>query len=129
MMKKHIVMYEREGGAAAKGGATLKKVARRIRAIPAKRAPRRAVRALAAGEHAYAAVFEPVEEGGYVVRFPAFGYLATQGDTLTEARAMAADCLEGHIECLLEAGEELPQSDVAMGLPKIEIVRIKPKPA
>lgn len=80
----------------------------------------------AASGYAYAAVFEPVEEGGYVVRFPAFGYLATQGETLAEARAMAVDCLEGRIACMLEAGEELPPSDFAGGKPRLEIVRIKP---
>jgi len=79
--------------------------------------------------HAYAAVFEPAEEGGYVVRFPAFGYLATQGDTLAEARVMAADCLEGRIACMLADGEEMPPSDVAAGKPRLEIVRIKPKTA
>jgi antitoxin HicB len=41
----------------------------------------------------YTAVFEPAEEGGYIVTFPAIPDLATQGETLDEARAMAADCL------------------------------------
>lgn len=82
-----------------------------------------------ANGYAYAAVFEPAEEGGYVVRFPAFGYLATQGETLAKARAMAVDCLEGRIACMLDAGEELPPSDVAAGKPRLEIVRIKPTTA
>ena len=82
-----------------------------------------------AGEYAYAAVFAPAEEGGYVVRFPAFGWLATQGDTLAEARAMAIDCLEGHIDWLLRDGEELPPSDAAAGPPTVEIIRIKPRAA
>jgi predicted RNase H-like HicB family nuclease len=38
----------------------------------------------------YTAVFEPSSEGGYVVTFPAIPDLATQGETLDEARAMAA---------------------------------------
>lgn len=80
------------------------------------------------GGYAYAAVFERAEEGGYVVHFPAFG-MATQGETLAEARSMAADCLEGRIACMLEAGEELPPSDVAAGLPRVEAVRVKPKTA
>lgn len=45
-------------------------------------------------EYTYTALFEPAEESGYVVRFPAFPNLATQGETLEEARAMAADCLQ-----------------------------------
>lgn len=84
-------------------------------------------RANAMNGHAYAAVFEPAEEGGYVVRFPAFGYLATQGDNLAEARAMAVDCLEGRIASMLADGEELPPSDVAAGMPRVEIVRVKLK--
>jgi antitoxin HicB len=41
----------------------------------------------------YTAAFEPAEESGYIVTFPAIPGLATQGETLIEARAMAADCL------------------------------------
>lgn len=113
MTRKQPIVYEREGGSGHGGGA--KKSARR--------------QTVRSAGYAYAAVFEPAEEGGYVVRFPAFGYLATQGETLAEARAMAADCLEGRIACMLEAGEELPPSDVAAGLPRVEVVRVKPKAA
>ena len=86
-------------------------------------------RRLRAGEYAYVAVFEPAEKGGYVVRFPAFGWLATQGDTLEDARAMALDCLEGHIDWLLRDGEEPPPSDAAAGPSNVEVIRIKPKAA
>ena len=48
----------------------------------------------------YAAVFEPAEGGGYIVTFPAVPGLATQGETLDEARAMAADCLRAYLESL-----------------------------
>jgi hypothetical protein len=44
----------------------------------------------------YTAVFEPAEEGGYIVTFPAIPGLATQGETLDEARAMAADGLRAY---------------------------------
>jgi antitoxin HicB len=56
----------------------------------------------------YTAVFEPAEEGGYVVTFPAIPGLATQGETLVEARAMAADCLRAYLESLRKDGEALP---------------------
>ncbi len=56
----------------------------------------------------YTAVFEPAEEGGYIVTFPAIPGLATQGETLDEARAMAADCLRAYLESLLKDGEPLP---------------------
>ena len=50
---------------------------------------------ITSAEYTYAAIFEPVEEGGFVVSFPAFPDLMTQGETLEEARAMAADLLTG----------------------------------
>ena len=56
----------------------------------------------------YTAVFEPAEEGGYIVMFPAIPDLATQGETLDEARAMAADCLRAYLESLQKDGEPLP---------------------
>jgi predicted RNase H-like HicB family nuclease len=56
----------------------------------------------------YTAVFEPAEEGGYIVTFPAIPDLATQGETLDEARAMAADCLRAYLESLQKDGEPLP---------------------
>ena len=46
--------------------------------------------------HTFTAVIEPdEEEGGYVVTFPAIPDLATQGETIEEARLMAEDCLRG----------------------------------
>ncbi len=53
-------------------------------------------------EYTYTAVFEPAEEDGYVVYFPSLPGLATEGETLEEARAMAADLLTGYLELLLE---------------------------
>ncbi len=62
-------------------------------------------------EYTFTAVFEPAEEGGYVVTFPAIPNLATQGETLEEAREMAADCLQGYLETLQELGRPLPKSE------------------
>jgi predicted RNase H-like HicB family nuclease len=56
----------------------------------------------------YTAVFEPAEEGGYIVTFPAIPGLATQGETLDEARVMAADCLRAYLESLRNDDEPLP---------------------
>ncbi len=78
---------------------------RNRRGVAAKPARQHLVRA---GEFAYAALFETVEEGGYVAKFPAFGNLGTQGHNLAAARAMAADCLAGVIACMLDEGKELP---------------------
>jgi predicted RNase H-like HicB family nuclease len=115
MKQRTPTTREREGGAgygrSARG--------------PSKRARRQPIRA---GAYAYAAVFERAEEGGYVVHFPALG-ITTQADTMAEARAMARDLLSGHIEWLLRDGEELPPSDVARGLPKVEVVSVDIKRA
>ena len=52
-------------------------------------------------EYTYTALFEPAEEGGYVVHFPSLPGLTTEGETLEEARAMATDLLTGYLELLL----------------------------
>jgi len=59
----------------------------------------------------YTAVFEPSDEGGYVVTFPALPHLATQGETLDEARRMAADLVRGYLEVLREEGRPLPEGE------------------
>jgi antitoxin HicB len=41
----------------------------------------------------YPAIFEPAEEGGFIVRFPDFDWGVTQGDTPQEAEEMAADAI------------------------------------
>ena len=64
-------------------------------------------------EYTYSAVFEPAEEGGFVVSFPAFPGLMTQGETLDEARAMAVDLLKGYLELMRERGKPLPASDAS----------------
>ena len=72
--------------------------------------------------YSYTAVFEPAEEGGFVVTFPAIPGLATQGETLGEARGMAADCLRAYLESLEKDGEPPPFE--APELPLIERVTI-----
>jgi antitoxin HicB len=59
-------------------------------------------------DYQYTAVFEPAEEGGYVVTVPALPGLVTEGDTLEEARAMVKDAIRGYLESLLKHGEEIP---------------------
>jgi predicted RNase H-like HicB family nuclease len=56
----------------------------------------------------YTAVFERAEEGGYIVTFPAIPNLATHGETLDEARTMAADCLLAYLESLQKDGGRFP---------------------
>jgi len=54
----------------------------------------------AMAEYDYTVLFEPAEEGGFVVTCPALPGLVTEGDTLEEARAMAQDAIRGYIESL-----------------------------
>ncbi len=62
-------------------------------------------------EYTYTAVFEPAQEGGYVVYFPSLPGVVTEGETLEEAREMATDLLTGYLELLVERGKPLPASD------------------
>ncbi len=56
-----------------------------------------------------AAVEQDAEDGRYVVRFPDFGWGATDGSTLGEALAEATGCLDVLIEETMRAGEALPE--------------------
>ncbi|MBI4021917.1 MAG: type II toxin-antitoxin system HicB family antitoxin [Candidatus Andersenbacteria bacterium] len=59
-------------------------------------------------EYRYTVVFEPdLEVGGYVVTVPALG-LATQGETLSEARTMVQEAIMGYLESLQKIGAKLP---------------------
>ncbi|MGH7814990.1 MAG: type II toxin-antitoxin system HicB family antitoxin [Candidatus Binataceae bacterium] len=62
---------------------------------------------LHARSYRYTVLFEPAEEGGYVVTIPVLG-IATEGDTLREARAMARDAIRCLIESLAKDGEDIP---------------------
>ncbi len=81
-------------------------------------------------EYTYAVVFEPdLEAGGYVVTCPALPGLVTEGDTLEEARAMAADAIHAYLESLREDGLPLPASDVTGGESLRVPVAVKLQPA
>jgi antitoxin HicB len=69
----------------------------------------------------YTVVFEPAEEGGYVVTVPALPGLITEGDTLEEARAMAKDAIRGYLESLMKHCEEIP---VETGVATLERVAV-----
>lgn len=64
-----------------------------------------------ADNYSYTITIEPAEEGGYVVTCPSLRGVATQGETLAEARTMAADAIQGYLECLREDGRPIPPSD------------------
>lgn len=48
------------------------------------------------------------DDDGYSVIFPDLNYLATCGDTLNEAMAMAVDCLAGYIYSCKIDGSDIP---------------------
>lgn len=73
-------------------------------------------------DYQYTAVFEPAEEGGYVVTVPALPGLVTEGDTLEEARAMVKDAIRGYLESLMKHGEKIPLEPRP---PTVEIVEVK----
>ena len=75
-------------------------------------------------EYSFTVLFEPAEEGGYVVTVPALPGVVTQGDTLEEARVMAKEAIECHIEGLLLDGEPIPVEQSQDSEPIKELVRV-----
>jgi predicted RNase H-like HicB family nuclease len=59
----------------------------------------------------YTFVFDPDPDGGFVVTCPALPGLVTHGASISEAREMARDAMEGYIAVLIEDGEKVPESD------------------
>ena len=59
----------------------------------------------------YNAIFEPAEEGGFVVTVPKLAGLVTEGDTFEEAMEMVKDAISGYLEVLQEQKEEIPDPD------------------
>jgi antitoxin HicB len=60
-------------------------------------------------EYRFTVLFEPAEEGGYVVTCPALPGLVTEGDTLEEARDMAQDAIKAYLESLHKDGHPIPE--------------------
>jgi antitoxin HicB len=74
------------------------------------------VEAISGMIRSYTFVFSPEPEGGYTVTCPALPGLVTYGGSLTEAREMARDAMEGLIEAMLEQGAAIPDSDAPEAL-------------
>lgn len=77
----------------------------------------------------YTVLFEPAEEGGYVVTCPALPGLVSEGDTLEEARAMAADAIRAYLESLRKDGEQPPPDKKLPGEPVKEQIVVSLEPA
>ena len=65
----------------------------------------------------YTVYFEPLEDGGYMVIVPAIPEIVTYGETLDEARAMAADAIKCHCEGLIKDGDPLPDEMIGQNEP------------
>jgi antitoxin HicB len=61
----------------------------------------------------YPARFEPAEEGGFVVTFRDIPEAITEGDTLDEAREMAADALLTAMDFYFEGKRKVPEASKA----------------
>jgi antitoxin HicB len=51
----------------------------------------------------------PDETGGYVVTCPALPGVVTQGETIEDAKAMAVDAIQCHLESMIEDGLPIPE--------------------
>ena len=60
-------------------------------------------------EQSYTVLFEPAEEGGYVVTCPALPGVVTEGDTFDQACERAKEAIEVYIESLMKDGEPVPK--------------------
>lgn len=60
-------------------------------------------------EYRYTVIFEPdLEQGGFVAHVPALS-LATQGESLDEARRMVQEAIAGYLEGLQQEGQPIPK--------------------
>jgi antitoxin HicB len=80
----------------------------------------------AMAEYSYTVLFEPAEDGGFVVTCPALPGLVTEGDTMEEARLMAQDAIRAYIESLRKDHLPAPSDKPPF---KEEIRVLVPEPA
>jgi antitoxin HicB len=71
----------------------------------------------------YPALFEPAEEGGFIVTIPDFGWGVSQGDTEEKAREMAAALLQTLIQEHIRNNHDLPKPGRSHGR-KIRLIRM-----
>jgi antitoxin HicB len=68
----------------------------------------------------YNLFFQPEPEGGFTVTVPALPGCVSYGKSLEEAKAMAADAIQGYITSLKKHNEPIP-SDESSFISSIEI--------
>lgn len=69
----------------------------------------------------YTVIFEPAEEGGFIVHVPTLPGCHTQGETLDEAYKMAQDAISGYIETLRDLQEEIPEEKEASIIARVPV--------
>ncbi|MBI2621179.1 MAG: type II toxin-antitoxin system HicB family antitoxin [Candidatus Levybacteria bacterium] len=69
----------------------------------------------------YTVIFEPAEEGGYVVSVPALPGCVSQGETFEEAVSMIKDAMKGYLEVLKEEKQEIPQEGSNVVITQISV--------
>lgn len=84
---------------------------------------------IAEEEYEYTVLFEPAEEGGYVVTCPALPGLVTEGDTLKDAREMAKDAIRGYLESMQKDELPIPRDKTLRQNPVKEKLRVVLTPA
>lgn len=61
------------------------------------------------GKYTFTVIITPNDPDGYLVTCPALPGIVTEGNTLEEAREMAADAIACHLESLIEDGLPIPE--------------------
>ena len=79
---------------------------------------------IAAGQYTYTVLLQPEPEGGFTVTCPTLPEFVSYGETVEEARAMAAEAIECYLESLQKDGLPIPESD-ASAAPRAEPVSVK----
>ena len=69
----------------------------------------------------YTVVFEPAEEGGYVVSVPALPGCVSQGETFEEGTAMIKDAIKGYLQVLKEEKQEIPEDESNVVITQISV--------
>jgi len=69
----------------------------------------------------YTAIFEPAEEGGYVVSVPVLPGCITEGDTFEEAVEMVKDAINGYLTVLKDEGLEIPRETEDVVVTKVSV--------
>jgi antitoxin HicB len=57
----------------------------------------------------YTVIFEPAEEGGFVVSVPALPGCLSQGETFEIAKKNIQEAIEAYLSVLKEDGDEIPR--------------------